>query len=128
MKCEGREWGDDGGGRGEGAERMGDGLFVHAWHSLAVISIGCSIIVPFQGGKKKKKKLQRVSAQHSDASSAGRKFKGARTAALICHAAIFGPIWTLKTIKLEPDHNLLLFKPQIGGCTLCTPLHIIDYL
>lgn len=56
MKCEGREWGDDGGGRGEGAERMGDGLFVHASHSLAVISIGCSIIVPFQGGKKEKKK------------------------------------------------------------------------
>lgn len=42
--------------------------------------------------RKEEKKLQRVSAQHSDASSAGRKFKGARTAALICHAAIFGPI------------------------------------
>lgn len=58
---------------------MGVGLFVHASHSSAVISSGCSIIVPFQGGKKREKKLQRVSAQHSDASSAGRKFKGART-------------------------------------------------
>lgn len=37
---------------GEGGERMGDGLFAHASNSLAVISIGCSIIVPFQGGKK----------------------------------------------------------------------------
>lgn len=64
MKCEGREWRDDGGGRGEGAERMGDGLFVHASHSLALISAGCSIIVPFQGGKKEKKNLQRLSAQH----------------------------------------------------------------
>lgn len=87
---------------GEGAERMGDGLFVHASNSLAVISIGCSIIVPFQGGKKKKKKLQRVSVQHSDASSAGRKFKGAGTFTLICHAAIFGLIWRLKTTKLKP--------------------------
>lgn len=86
---------------------MGDGLFVHASHSLAVISIGCSIIVPFQEGKEGKKTLHRVSAQHSDASSAGGKFKGARTAPLICYAAIFGPSWTLKTIKLEPDHNLL---------------------
>lgn len=40
---------------GEGGERMGDGLFAHASNSLAVISIGCSIIVPFQGGKKRKK-------------------------------------------------------------------------
>lgn len=40
---------------GEGGERMGDGLFAHASNSLAVISIGCSIIVPFQGGKKEKK-------------------------------------------------------------------------
>lgn len=85
---------------GEEAERMGDGLFVHASNSLAVISIGCSIIVPFQGGKKKK--LQRVSAQHSDASSAGRKFKGAGTVTLMCHAAIFGLIWRLKTTKLKP--------------------------
>lgn len=96
---------------------MGDGLFVHASHSLAVISIGCSIIVPFQGGKKGEKK----GAQHSEASSEGRKFKGARTAALICHAAIFVQIW----IQLEPDPNLLSLKAQMGDCP---PLHLIDYL
>lgn len=47
---------------GEGAERMGDGLFVHASNSLAVISIGCSIIVPFQGGKRKKKTTESESS------------------------------------------------------------------
>lgn len=34
------------------AERMGEGLFVHASNSLGVISIACSIIVPFEEGKK----------------------------------------------------------------------------
>lgn len=86
---------------GEGGERMGDGLFAHASNSLAVISIGCSIIVPFQGGKKEKKKLQRVSAQHSDASSAGTKFKGPGTFTLICGAASFRLIWTQKPTKLK---------------------------
>lgn len=86
---------------GEGGERMGDGLFAHASNSLAVISIGCSIIVPFQGGKKEKR-LQRVSAQHRDASSAGTRFKGPGTFTLICRAAIFRLIWTQKTTKLKP--------------------------
>lgn len=31
---------------------MGEGLFVHASNSLGVISIACSIIVPFEEGKK----------------------------------------------------------------------------
>lgn len=68
---------------------MGDGLFVHALHSLAVISIGCSIIVPFQGGKKRKK-LQSVSAQHSDASSAGRKFKAGKGSCFDLPCRLFG--------------------------------------
>lgn len=38
---------------------MGEGLFVHASNSLGVISIACSIIVPFEEGKKKKK-IQRL--------------------------------------------------------------------
>lgn len=48
------EKGTRAGGRGEGvrAERMGEGLFVHASNSLGVISIACSIIVPFEEGKK----------------------------------------------------------------------------
>lgn len=33
---------------------MGEGLFVHASNSLGVISIACSIIVPFEEGPKKK--------------------------------------------------------------------------
>lgn len=37
---------------------MGEGLFVHASNSLGVISIACSIIVPFEEGKKKK--IQRL--------------------------------------------------------------------
>lgn len=31
---------------------MGEGLFVHASNSLGVISIACSITVPFEQGKK----------------------------------------------------------------------------
>lgn len=42
------------GGRGERVKRMGEGLFVHASHSLGVISIARSIIVPFEEGETKK--------------------------------------------------------------------------
>lgn len=51
MEWEERSEGDKGIGEG-GAKRMGEGLFVHALNSLGVISIACSIIVPFDKKKK----------------------------------------------------------------------------
>lgn len=40
--------GTEAGGKGEGAQRMGEGLFVHASNSLGVISIAHYIIVPLE--------------------------------------------------------------------------------
>lgn len=48
------------GGRGKRAERMGEGLFVHASNSLGVISIACSIIVPFEEEKNIQKLYETV--------------------------------------------------------------------
>lgn len=54
--------GETAGGRGDAdrAEWMGEGLFVHASNSLGVISIACSIIVPFEEGTKKKRKAHDI--------------------------------------------------------------------
>lgn len=49
-------------GRGEkrvrGAERMGEGLFVHATNSLGVISIGRSIIAAFEEEEKNRERMR----------------------------------------------------------------------
>lgn len=62
--------GETAGGRGDAdrAEWMGEGLFVHASNSLGVISIACSIIVPFEEGTKKKKKKKRTTSKASSLS------------------------------------------------------------
>lgn len=64
---------------------MGEGLFVHASNSLGVISIACSIIVPFEEGKKKNTET----VQHCRTSSQLEGPKGKGSGSLIYETAIF---------------------------------------
>lgn len=64
---------------------MGEGLFVHASNSLGVISIACSIIVPFE--EEKKKRTETV--QHCGTSFQFANLMGEGSRSLIKPSGIF---------------------------------------
>lgn len=77
---------------------MGEGLFVHASNSLVVISIACSIIVPFEERKKQK-------------SFENQKGEGLRTLIPPILTLLFFCCWRFKS-KLTPG-SLFFFITHI---------------
>lgn len=108
--------GETAGGRGdaERAEWMGEGLFVHASNSLGVISIACSIIVPFEEGQKKKKKY----CITSKASSQSHGPVGRISRSVICNAAICDLQTTFAVVDCNQSTSPILPPTPHSSCFL----------